>query len=439
MTRNLDHSYYPQTKKDQYSYNVDLTIKPVFCGESIGSLTFNSGDSDCIETGEKIKVYYKMGNSFMFIVPNSLRVESILFDAIDSTIDPKDSCLLENEVCCEVSGTTLVQSSTSSVGSMCELYSLQTEQCLTTIGHSFFQFGLTDVSDISEAGTLIITSCEFKNFFYDFTSFIGLNNGHGFVDISDTTFDKFSNCGSIIRDSRFTPSLDYDNEDLEDYNNILMSYRSSMYSYEINQNRHLITTSTACEDKDCSKIEISGSTFSNFNYLKDSGNTAVFVGQSNPMRQQGLIFNLDSFYGKVHFYDNTIDSLKFKYGACEEYYNDEVTFDGDEMWDDNRDVLQAKGLIYMNVLSGEVEIYGNSFSNSNSALGLIYLKRYYDESTLMLIHDNTFTGNSALIGGANAIKIDLYHNNLYRDEYTHTHMDCSGVKISSNTFTTNVG
>jgi hypothetical protein len=42
----------------------------------------------------------------------------------------------------------------------------------------------------------------FKNFLYEFNTFIELNEWGSTVSISSTTFDRMSNCGSIIRNTK---------------------------------------------------------------------------------------------------------------------------------------------------------------------------------------------------------------------------------------------
>ena len=114
---------------------------------------------------------------------------------------------------------------------------------MSTFGGGFFEFGYTDQSEISEVGTLTIEDCEFVNFYYDFTSFILLNNGHGHVEISGSKFDKFSNCGSIIRDTREFPKLDYEFADSMDTSELL-SFRSSTQSIDVTQDKFYMEIST---------------------------------------------------------------------------------------------------------------------------------------------------------------------------------------------------
>jgi hypothetical protein len=155
MTTNIEHYNYDLTKSDKASNSQNIVIQPAFCDQTLGGHSFTAGDADCIATTEKITVYYKMANSFYFIVPKSLTVKNILFDAIDSTITPTDACLNENTICCELSGTTLQPYTTSTADCSTEFYS-QTEKCYSTIGHYFFYFGFEQSSSLSTPGTLTI-------------------------------------------------------------------------------------------------------------------------------------------------------------------------------------------------------------------------------------------------------------------------------------------
>ena len=88
MTKNPVHYSYAKSKSNQYSYNQNVIIQPAFWGQTLGGHTFGASDSDCITATDKITVYYKMGNDFSFTVPLSLTIKSIIFDALDSSIDP---------------------------------------------------------------------------------------------------------------------------------------------------------------------------------------------------------------------------------------------------------------------------------------------------------------------------------------------------------------
>ena len=89
MTTDFLEYYYLPTKSSIYSYNQNIVMQPAFWGETLGGHTFGESDSDWIASTEKLTIYYKMGNEFSFPVPQSLTVKSLIFDAIDSSINPK--------------------------------------------------------------------------------------------------------------------------------------------------------------------------------------------------------------------------------------------------------------------------------------------------------------------------------------------------------------
>ena len=43
---------------------------------------------------------------------------------------------------------------------------------------------------------------QFKNFFYEFNSFIELNEFGGYINMDQVTFEKFETCGSIVRNKK---------------------------------------------------------------------------------------------------------------------------------------------------------------------------------------------------------------------------------------------
>lgn len=439
MTRSYGDIHYPNSQRNDNSFNQEVTIQPAFCGQTLGGHVFTAGDADCIPTTDQITVYYKMGNSYRFTVPKKLTVISILFDALDSSIDTLEDWLDESAPCWELSGTIMgISPSAISPPANWDIQSPQTEQCKITFGYSFFQFGFTDSSEISSVGTLTITSWTFQHFFYDFTSLIGLNNGHGHIVISDSTFDKFSNCGSIIRDTREYPELNYGN--ISNSNRIKVSYRSSQYSSDVTENKIIHTQPTACSDALWASIDISTSTFTNFNYMKGDADGLHSILSTSNMLHQGIILNLEQFYGNIAVYNNEFTGLKFTYKSWEDIYNDEEAYETDYNWiKSGTDLKQGKTLIFVKTKTGQVEIYGNTFSGWSSLFGLVWISREADSTAPVLIHQNTFSQNSAIIAGANAIRIDLFHTDDYQENLSGSAMIWAGVKISNNTFTKNVG
>ena len=434
MTRNYNHYNYDKTKESKYSYNMNIIIQPAFWGEVLGGHTFGAADFDWIQMLDQITVYYQMGNSYSFTIPKKLYVKDIIFDALDSSLLPSEDCLQYNSRWCTISnGQMSVNSNNPSAPTTWSVQTIQTEECKTTFGASLFQFVYSDtLSNINGVGALTIDGCTFKNFFYDFTSLIGLINGHGKVLITESEFDNFSNWGSIIRDTQELPSLDY----TKSQGIKTTSYRQSMNSINILQNKYYVKP-TACTSTSCASIQIGTSKFTNFNFYKSKGMTYHQVSSISKMMYQGIILNLSNFYGNIVVKGNTFTGLKFKYNNWEEVYNSGTSFDSDNVWG-SPTILQAKTLIYVKVNSGQLEIYSNTFENCNSLMGLIYLHRSSSFNSPILIHQNAFTQNSA-IQGANVINIYLWTNTDYKTTFTSQNMIWSGVQISSNTFTQNVG
>ena len=123
------------------------------------------------------------------------------------------------------------------------------------------------MSNINEVGTITISNWVFQNFFYDFTSLIGLTKDYGNVVVTGSAFDKFSNWGSIIRDTREYPSLDYTSSST--LSQAALTYRNSMFAINQLKSKYFIEPSTFCTSQLWSSISISYSTFSNFNYIKN--------------------------------------------------------------------------------------------------------------------------------------------------------------------------
>ena len=434
MTRNYDHYSYDKTKESKYSYNSNIVIQPAIWGQTIDDHTFGDTDADWSQTLDQVTVYYQMGNSYSFIVPKSLKLKSIIFDALDSSLLPSEECLQYNSRWCTISNGQMFKNSDNlKAPTTWSVQTIQTEEWKTTFGTSFFQFGYSDtLSNINGVGTLTIDGCTFKNFFYDFTSLIGLINGHGKVIITGSTFDSFSNWGSIIRDTQELPSLDYTkSQGIE-----TTSYRQSMNSINIFKNKYYVKPTT-CTSTSCASIQIDTSTFTNFNLMKSGGKTYHQVISTSKMMFQGIILNLSNFYGNIVVKSNTFTGLKFKYNNWEEVYNPGTNYESDNIWG-SPTILQSKTLIYVKVNSGQLEIYSNTFENCNSLMGLIYLHRSSSFNSPILIHQNTFTQNSAILG-ANVINIYLWTNTDYKTLFKSQSMIWAGVQISSNIFTQNVG
>ena len=123
---------------------------------------------------------------------------------------------------------------------------------------------------------------------------------------------------------------------------------------------------------------------------------------------QGIILNLVNFYGTIMIKNNTFNSLQFKFQNCGIVNINDTNYSS-YLWN-IVDVMQGKTLFYYNGTS-TLQFVNNTFSNCNSAVGLIYIVKKSDDSAL-LFHNNTFERNSALVG-ANAIRIDILKSKNY--------------------------
>ena len=439
MTRNFAHYSYQKSKTSQYSYNYNINIQPAFCNQILGGHTFGSSDSDCINISDRISVYYQMGSSFSFIVPKSFIINSIIFDALDSSLLPTERWLRENSRWCtlNVNKTLSINTLNPNPPDSCDISTIQTEQWKTTYGFSLFKFGYSDkLSNINGVGTLTITNWVFQNFFYSFNSFIGLSNGYGMVSIIGCIFDRFSNWGSIIRDTDEYPNnLNYNKAGLN--LSISTTFRDTMFTSDLIQNKVNMLSMFPWENNTWASIKIESSTFQNFNYMKLGGQTYHQVSDNSNMRFQGIILNLSDFFGTISLSNNQFQLLRFSYNNCEEIYNTPSDPDASDIWG-SPSILQAKTLIYIKIRTSEVEIYGNTFNNWNSLLGIIYLQRSSTYITPILIHNNVFSRNSAIIG-ANVIKLYMYTGVSYSTIFELNNMIWAGVQISNNNFQHNIG
>ena len=197
-----------------------------------------------------------------------------------------------------------------------DVYSPQTENCKSTNGLTFFQFQYSDtLSNIPGVGKLTIENWEFHHFFYDFTSLIGLANGYGHVVIKGSTFTKFSNCGSIIRDEREFPDINYMSPGVN--TNSEGPYRSSMVLSKVLQTKWYTVPSSPCLSSEWASIKIEDCSFSDFNYLKSNVKEIPNVLPTSKMKKQGIIVNLSNYYGTVSLKGNNFNQLRFKFENCE--------------------------------------------------------------------------------------------------------------------------
>lgn len=80
-----------------------------------------------------------MADKFKFLVGAGLQFKNMIFEAIDSVIDPTlDSsfCLSSSGICCSFSGTTLTGAAS------CVYSKTPDEECVGNLGMSFIEFDI---------------------------------------------------------------------------------------------------------------------------------------------------------------------------------------------------------------------------------------------------------------------------------------------------------
>lgn len=102
--------YTAKEAKDDFSLNLDLTIKPLACDHilydgSVLDLDHCTGTNGVV--GKKVvpvTVYNKIRERFQMEVLQRLRVENVIFDSVDSILPFGTPCLSEHRRCCMVTG-----------------------------------------------------------------------------------------------------------------------------------------------------------------------------------------------------------------------------------------------------------------------------------------------------------------------------------------------
>ena len=328
MTRNITNYKIKRNATDKYSGNQEIFIVPVFWDEIYADQYFDDEDSDCVSEGSQITVYYQMGNSFYFTVPESFNISNIIFDALDSSINYTSTWLTENHSCWSISDdkSLTLDDSNIDTSTNCSIVYKQDGICSYTTGDQLFKFYYadTDLSNMNSAGTLNINSCTFQHFFHDYTSLISFANGHGHVKITNSKFQKFSNWASIISyvagdqnlASFTTNSKYFVNTDKLDSTFDFTTYDSYWRAYRttalIQQHEYYVEPSQQCRDSSCGSILIENSQFSDFEYMKDEVTGQYLLNYNNTHTKSMTLLMLNRYGGKIVITNNKFHNMKNK-------------------------------------------------------------------------------------------------------------------------------
>ena len=210
--------YTAKEAKDDFSLNLDLTIKPLACDHVLydGSILDPEHCSDTSGKGgkapEPVAVYNKMRERFQMEVLQRLRVENVVFDSVDSVLPFGTPCLSEHRRCCKVTDRT-VESYNPAKEEECETHfnALKlSDQCLVGQPNSLFVF----VNNHDRAhypsfrnNRLELHRAHIRNFFYPMNSMLKVARYGAQIEITESKFSEINICGALIKNKYVHPAV----------------------------------------------------------------------------------------------------------------------------------------------------------------------------------------------------------------------------------------
>lgn len=277
-------------------------------------------------------------------------------------------------------------------------------------------YGMTSPPEI------ILSGMTFNDIFYEMNSLVDFNIG-GFVTITNSIFQRFSNCGGILKN----------------VNPTIINYLTSSATYTEYRNNFILRKHTVVSDHDCVatecfKVDISGSTFQTFNYQKyisSSGTIGSVTGLSNGVRYRGILLHLADFNGEVRMTENIVQDIKTRISSCgitcvaSFFISDELlAIYGTEKTNAN---------IYMIYLINHERgvLLQNSFTDVTTSAELIYIQQgNLTPDSPIILYKNTLNRVGAYTMGA-GVEIIRYVTTDFQstDETTITNLLTSGGLI----------
>lgn len=266
---------------------------------------------------------------------------------------------------------------------------------------------------------LILSSVTFNDIFYEMNSLVDFNIG-GYVTITNSNFQRFSNCGGILKN----------------VNPTIINYLTSSASYteyvnNFNLRKHTVVTDHDCVATECFKVDISGSTFKTFNYQKYISSSATIGSVTNPsngVQHRGILLHLANFNGGVSMTENTVEDIKTRISSCaitcvvSFFSSDEaLTIYGSE---------KTSASIYMIYMTNHERgvFLQNSYTDVTTSAELIYIQQgSLTPSSPIILYQNTIERAGSYTLGA-GIEIIRYVTTDFEstDETTITNLLASG-------------
>ncbi|CDW75588.1 UNKNOWN [Stylonychia lemnae] len=395
MVRYNPEDLYMPKMLDQYSRTTKIILQPA--------------DDDL-----QLTIYYKLRDSFHFLVGAGLTIRNLIFEAIDSILD-------------------------------LELDYSSNSKCAQNqfINCCFFD----DNGNL--AGQ---PAC--RNFLYEFNSFIQINKYQGgYIVIKNVVFDNFNTCGAIIRNKliyRETTGINYANY-LTFYQSFLNDQHSAKMKEKIdlsNYNPYNCSNSQTQSNNPCFSLLVANSTFKNFGSMKDKMSYGNQVDPDYLLQYQGLIFDLEEYNGHIQIINNTFENNVIKYESClvgQYIKNKKGIYDyEDDIFPSYgiKTALQIKSWISI-VKHGDwnIDIVDNEFLRNTAVMGIIVLQLNQKAISRVFLLKNNFTQNGGYYD-TSVIRVTFIANsytNVLRTIQSPNIYFCSGLHFEQNFFGKNYG
>lgn len=138
----------------------------------------------------------KIGSYFTLDVPASLTITNVIFDAIDSMGSFDLGCLGQKADTCSFDTDDF--SVNSEMGACCSEPTQHLETCNFAHPTSLIRIKYTNANKLDNSKQLTLQNTEFKHFFYPLNSLIQYPMEGARVEITNSKFEYFSTCGSVI-------------------------------------------------------------------------------------------------------------------------------------------------------------------------------------------------------------------------------------------------
>ncbi|CDW74791.1 UNKNOWN [Stylonychia lemnae] len=449
MIRYKPTDFYMPQKLDKYSSTTKITIKPA-------------------TDGQTIIINYKLRDSFHFLVGGSLTMINLQFDAIDSTIDLALDysngvyCTQEFQNCCSVDqygdlkggqSCTFMKRPQLTINNLISLTS--TEECYGAFGTNFFEFEMQNRSMLAQPSTLILQNVIFKNFIYEYNSFIELSSLGGHVILKNVIFDNMNSCGAIIRNKKAQLNKTMTPTDFK----TVYEYRSNNYEYTLHAeyldsissltlfNANCTISKDTWNANPCYSIQIEDSSFTNFGKMKDVLTYPSKVDPKFKLKYQGFILDLDEFNGPITFNNNSLQNNLIMYESCKTaWYLDQMTtnpaVDNFTVYGTKTDFQTKSWISIVNHGDWPIYIIKNSIQHNTGVRGVIYLDfGARTSNSPVLIAQNDFKLNGGFID-TTVINIRARgkdSQDVFANAPTNTNLFCVGLHLELNKFEQNYG